>query len=480
MKANWEPDEVRRNRDEEIREVTDFIKAFIDGYEYLDRNSKADPGMDEVNEKRLRSIEINEYGRPLSEIGEEIKETVFKTSQYVPNSKYMAYVPNSASPYSVAGAVMSETFNIYAGASLFSPGSAIIEKKLISWMGSLIGYDRSCGGLFTSGGSMSNLTGMIAARNTILSEDDWPIGTAYYSDQTHSSIKKGMMLMGMRSSQKVVIPSDDDFKIRLDLLEEAIKKDIADGKKPFLIVGNLGATNTGSIDPFREMAEIAHRYGMWLHVDGAYGGSILLSDTYRYLADGLSLADSFTWDQHKWAMQTYTCSCIIAKDRKNLIRTFVEHPEYLDDIQDSAHVDGWDLGIEMTRPARAMKLWVTLQALGTKKVSDVIDRTIHTMGVAEELIGVAPGWEITSPSMCGAVTFRYAPEYIDESRLNALNTEIAARLNEETDAYLATTVIKGMKVIRICVINSSITDRDVKEVVEDLKRIAVESEKSYM
>lgn len=242
----------------------------------------------------------------------------------------------------------------------------------------------------------------------------------------------------------------------------------------------MGTTNTGSIDPIREMAALAHRYGMWLHIDAAYGGSILFSNTYRYLSYGLSEADSFTWDQHKWGLQTYSCSCIIAKDKQKLVRTFAEHPEYLEDIRDSAHVDAWDLGIEMTRPARCLKLWVTCQALGTKRISDIIDRTIHTMEAAEERIREAPGWEITSPSMCGAITFRYAPSCIEKEKYDELNSKIAARLNDETDAYLATTVIKGKKVIRMCVINSSITDRDTAEVIDDLKRIAAETETEYI
>lgn len=240
MKKEWMPDEIRRTRDEEIGEVTGFLKNFIDGYGEIDRNSKADPGLDEIRERRLLQTEIPEEGRSLAEIGEEINDTVFQTSQYVPNSKYMAFVPNSASPYSVAGAVMSDVFDLYAGADLFSPGTAIIEKKLIKWLGSLAGYDRDCGGLFTSGGSMSTLTGMIAARNSILKEDEWHLGTAYYSDQAHSSVKKGMMIMGLRSSQRVMIPTDEDFRMRLDLLEDAIKKDIGNGKNRFSLSERWG------------------------------------------------------------------------------------------------------------------------------------------------------------------------------------------------------------------------------------------------
>lgn len=468
----WNPDRVKENRKKEIAEVTGYIEKFIGTYQDMEDSSKADPVMDADTINRLRSIEIPIKGRDIYEVGEEMVDTVFKTSQYVPNPKYYAFVPNSASPYSVAGSVMTDMYNVYAGADLFSQGAAIVEKKLISWLGSLAGFPKSCGGVFTSGGSMSTLTGMITARNNILDEEEWHLGTAYFSDQTHSSVKKGLMLMGLRRDQMRMIPSDEEFRIDTDILEKTIKEDIGKGLKPFLIIGTLGTTNTGSIDPFRKLGELRDRYGMWLHVDGAFGGSILFSDRYRGLADGVSIADSLTWDQHKWGLQTYVCSCIIARDRSKLVSTFAEHPEYLEDIQDTEHVDGWDLGIEMTRPARALKLWFTLQCIGSEKMGDMVDRTIHTMGVAEENIRTMDGWEITSPSMCGAVTFRYAPDSISSERLDELNAEIAQWVNDNTDAYIATTIIKGMKVIRICMINSSITDRDVLETCEYLRQAA--------
>ena len=228
-----------------------------------------------------------------------------------------------------------------------APGPGLIEEKLVSWMGSLAGFDPDkCGGLFTSGGSLSNLTAFIAAR-----EDKLPgrvnieKAVAYISDQTHICAHKGLRMMGLREDQIKIIETDDEYKMRVDLLESSIKEEKEKGNIPFLIVATMGTTNTGSIDPLPELADVAENNNMWLHVDGAYGGSILFSDIYRNLSKGLEKADSLAWDTHKWAMQTYSCSVVIAKDKNKMINAFAEYPEYLADIQSNEHVDGWDLGI---------------------------------------------------------------------------------------------------------------------------------------
>ncbi len=464
-------DELKENRKKERDEVRDFLKRLLDRYEEMDAG-EANPGMNPETEGKLRAVEIPEDGRDIDRIGYELMEYVFRTGHHVSNSKYMSFVPNGISPYSFAGSVFAEMCNLYAGASQFSPGVAIIEKKLIQWMSSLAGFPKESGGIFTSGGSLSTLTGMIAARNNRLTEEEYASGVAYCSDQTHSSVKKGMMLMGLRKDQCRIIPSDQDYRIDMEKLEQAILEDLEAGKKPFLMIGTLGTTNTGSIDPLRKMGELAEKHGLWFHVDGAYGGSILLSEEYRKLADGLELADSLTWDQHKWSLQTYTCSCIIARDRNTLIRTFIEHPEYLEDIQDQVHVDAWDMGIEMTRPARAIKLWFSLQALGSRYFGEMVERTIYNAEIAAEEIGKLPGWEIVSPPMCGALNFRFAPKDVDPSLYDEINNEIAARLARDTDAYLVTTALNDQKVIRMCTINDSVTDEDVRETIGYLKGIA--------
>lgn len=462
------PDQVREEKKKQIDEVVEYIKDFMGRYPEISM-SDANPHPTEEDLAALAAAEIPAAGKGIKAAGDDLYSSVLRTSQYVHSPGYFAYVPNDASPYSVAGSIMTDVFDVYAGANLFSQSAGIIEKKLISWMAGLIGFPDTAGGVFTSGGSMSTLTGFVAARNSLLDEDEYSLGTAYFSDQAHSSVRKGLMIMGVPKDRMRIIPTDDNFRIQTDVLERRIKEDLDAGLKPFLLVGSLGTTNTGSVDSFKELARMRDKYSMWLHVDGALGGSILFSRNHRHVADGINLVDSLTWDLHKWGLQTYACSCLIARDRSKLISTFSEHPEYLDDIQDDTQPDGWDMGIEMTRPARSLKFWTMLQALGTDKLEAVIDRSLHTMDFAAEQIDSLSDWELTSTPSCCVVTFRYAPAGHDEDELNNLNTRIGEQLACRSDIHLATTVIRSMKVLRISMTNSAITTDDVSYLVQKLQ-----------
>lgn len=462
---------IRTAKEEQIKELTLRLSEVFDVNTDI-RNQEITSKPDEALIRELMNIEIPRNGRDAKEIADELVNKVFKSSLLTQHPKFFSFVASGVSPYSIAGAILSDIYNINNCGYETAPPISIIEEKLINWMGHRAGFDDKSGGVFTSGGSLSNLTGMIAARGNTLTEDEYPIGTAYLSDQAHSSIKKGLRLIGVRKDNIRIIPSDDEFKMDCSALEAAIKEDIAHSKKPFLIVATVGTTNTGSIDPFNEIADIAAKYNTWMHVDGAFGGSILFSDIYNHLAKGIERADSLSWDTHKWSMQVYSCSCIIARDKKKLINVFTEHPEYLEDVIDSEHTDSWDLGIEMSRPARAIKLWYTVQAMGTDLLADVIDYSFLNGFVAEKELKEYDNWEITSEPMCGTITFRYAPEGLSEEALDSLNGEISQAIIDENYAYIVTTTVKGKRVLRMNMINCNTTTDDVKNTIAHLNEIA--------
>ena len=468
----------KKAREEQI----DQLSAYLADYIKVNNKMREQPPRWEADPallKEVAAIPIPRQGRDPKEVAEELVKKGFEPSLLLQHPRFFSFVTSGVSPYALAGAVLADIYNVNVAGFSLAPTLGVIEEKLIKWMGSLAGFGDKCGGVFTSGGSLSNLTGCIAARHKYLPEKDYPIGQAYVSDQTHSSVKKGLKLMGLRLDQITIIPTDDDYRMRVDLLEEEIRKDIAAGKKPFLVVPTVGTTNTGSIDPLPLIADIKEKYGMWMHVDGAYGGSILFSDIYRNLASGIERADSLSWDTHKWAMQGYSSSCLIAKDKNDLVTTYAEHPEYLADIIDAEHTDGWDLGIEMSRPARAVKLWFTVQAMGTDLLSDVIDYSFFNAKLAYKELTSRPDWEITSKPMCGTITFRYAPKDVDESRYDALNAAISEQIIKERFAYIVTTVIKNKRVLRLNIINGNTVDTDVIETVAKLDEIAVKLHPLY-
>ena len=471
-------EDLARAREQQIDRISDYLSDYI----RLNAKTREMPlvsGVDPAILDYVKNIPIPQKGRDIKEIGDELVHNVFEQSMLIQHPRFFSFVTSAVSPYSLMGAILSDIYNLNLAGFQISPTASLIEEKLVRFMGSRIGYDENCGGLFTSGGSLSNLTGFIAARDSLLKETEYPIAKAYISDQAHSSVRKGLHMMGLRRDQITILESDEDYRLPTDRLEEAIKRDLADGKKPFLIVGTLGTTNTGSIDDFETLGRLRDQYGLWLHADGAFGGSILFSDIYKNYAKGIEKADSVSWDTHKWGMQAYSCSTLIAKDKKKLIAAFAEHPEYLADIIDGEHTDGWDLGIEMSRPARCIKLWFTIQAMGTDLLSDVIDYTFFLMNVAKKEVEALPEFVFTSKPMCGTLTFRYEPAGIDPQRYDELNAKIAETVTDEHFAFIVTTVLKGKRVLRLNIINPNTTDEDVVSTVRRLGEIAEELKAAF-
>ena len=409
-------------------------------------------------------------GRPAEEVFEEIR-TVCSSGALVQHPRCFACVPSPVSPYSWMGDLMTNAFDHHAGCWANAPGAGFIERSLIEWMCGLAGYPENCGGIFVSGGSMANLTALTAARDARLAPADREQAVAYLSDQTHSSVIKGLHIIGFRQEQLRILPSDDDFRMDPSALAEAVQQDQKAGKKPFAVVATAGTTNTGSIDPLPEIAAVCRKFRLWMHVDGAYGASLLLSEQGRRLLSGIELSDSISWDAHKWMMQTYGCSVVLVRDQKNLLRSFSSHPEYLSDAGTNGSLpDFWDLGPELTRPARALKLWTTLQIVGTEHFAEMIDHGCRMARFAQEEILKYPGWQIVSPAGQGVVCFRYAPEGMSGEECDTLNVRLAKELSDTGYAQILTTQLRGRRVLRMCTPNPETDEEDIRSTIALLNR----------
>lgn len=458
----------------QIKEIEQMLSEQIKVNENI-RNMPVSPKENLEAIKRIQETDIPRVGRDAVEVGKQLVDDVFNNASLIQHPRFFSFVASSVSPYSLAGSILTDIYNPHGGYYASCPGANIIEEKLIKWMASLAGYpSETSGGVFVSGGSIATLSAIIAARTAKLKHKDFLKGTIYFSNQTHSSVEKALRMLGFADEQIIKIETDEDFKVRTDLMEEAIVRDIKAGKKPFLIVGNLGTTNTGSIDPLNELADIKDKYNLWMHVDGAYGGSSLISPIYRNLSKGIERSDSLTWDSHKWLMQNYSCSTLIAKDKQNLLNAFTEHPEYLADVSSSEHNDAWDLGPEMTRPHRAIKLWYTVQALGTDLLEEIIDYSFENSRIVFNMLKEKENWEIISKPSCGTINFRYHPDNYSEEELDKLTMKISEEIIKTNYSYIVTTTLRNKKVLRMCMINSNTDINDVTSTVELLDKIARE------
>ncbi|PNP56821.1 hypothetical protein THARTR1_03119 [Trichoderma harzianum] len=352
------------------------------------------------------------------------------------------------------------------------------------------GLPSSSGGIFVSGGSVANLTTVVTARDAKLQFEQRPKAVIYMSEQTHSSMAKGIVVAGFHRNQIRRVQCDSNYRIKPLSLRQQIESDRKNGLIPFMIAATCGLTNTGGVDDLNALADIAESENLWLHVDGAYGASILLSKTHKHCADGISRADSLTWDAHKWLFQVYDCGLILVRDKRNLIESFETGASYIRDADEasSEKVNFWNRGIEMSRPARGMKLWFTLQRLGLDKVSDMIDHGVDLAEFAELVFRGFENWEILSPAQLGILNFRYVPpisqppgEGVDFDQFcDKVNAEISRLAVERNIAAPLTTRITKVLNLRMCTVSPQLSRDQLFEVMQSLDCIAKEVSASFV
>ena len=459
------------------QQLEEAVNNFVHDFCIQKHVQEASPVIRPAGEEQLRAIEaigIPEKGRPVGEVVREMEEKVFRYCGDNNHPRFFGFVPGPASCVSWLGDVMTSAYNIHAGGSKLAPAVNCVEQQVIRWLADLAQFGEKAGGIFVSGGSMANITALTAARDRKLDENTLHLGTAYVSDQTHSSVAKGLRVIGITSGRIRSIPTDEGFRMDLQKLREAVEQDVKDGFIPFVTIGTAGTTNTGSVDPLTEIADLCEEFGMWFHVDGAYGGSVLACPEHRELLRGVERADSLSWDAHKWLFQTYGCAAVLAKNVGDLYRSFHVSPEYLKDIEDDSALNMYDIGIELTRPARGLKLWLTLQVLGSETMGSAIEHGFRLAKWAEEFLQGRKNWEIVSPAQMSIINFRYAPEGLSEEQRDQLNERVAQRINESGFAAVFTTVLRGKKVLRLCAIHPETTRQDILTTLQLLEKYAVE------
>ncbi|MDO4600178.1 MAG: aminotransferase class I/II-fold pyridoxal phosphate-dependent enzyme [[Ruminococcus] gnavus] len=459
-------------------QLEDAIKSFVHHFCAEKHEIHEQPVVveaDEHQEEKIKQIGIPEKGRPVNEVVSEMMNEVYRYRGDANHPRFFSFVPGPASSVSWLGDIMTSAYNIHAGGSKLAPMVNCIEQEVLQWLAKQVGFTENPGGVFVSGGSMANITALTAARDNKLTDINLHLGTAYISDQTHSSVAKGLRIIGITDNRIRRIPTNSRFQMDLEKLEEAIEQDQASGYIPFVVIGTAGTTNTGSIDPLTEISALCKKYNMWFHIDGAYGASVLLSPKYRSLLKGTELADSISWDAHKWLFQTYGCAMVLVKDIRNLFHSFHVNPEYLKDLEnDINNVNTWDIGMELTRPARGLKLWLTLQVLGSDLIGSAIEHGFQLAVWAEEALKEKQDWEIISPAQMAMINFRYAPNDLTKEEQDLLNEKISQKILASGYAAIFTTVLNGKTVLRICAIHPEATQEDMQHTIDLLDQYGQE------
>jgi glutamate/tyrosine decarboxylase-like PLP-dependent enzyme len=406
-------------------------------------------------------------GDPLGLI-ERIRHDVVPNTLHVNHPRFFAFVPSPGNFVSAMADALVAGFNIFAGTWFAGSAAAQIELVVIDWLREMCGLPEGAGGLFVSGGSMANLTALAAARHARLGgRSDGAI--TYMSDQTHSSVARSLKVLGFGPEQIRTLQSDAGFRLPVEALQAAVAADRAAGLRPFCAVANAGTTNTGAVDPLPELAALCRAQDLWLHVDGAYGAPAVLTGPGKALLGGLDEADSLSLDPHKWLFQTFESGCVLLRDRNLLLETFQVMPEYLRDTERGLEeVNFGNYGVQLTRSARALKLWLSLQVFGLAAFRDAIARGIRLAELAEQALRRSGAWTIVTPAQLAVVTFRYAAPAPGEGEVDRLHARIVEEMMAESYALVTSTVLDGHPVLRLCTINPRTTDEDIEETVRRL------------
>lgn len=393
-----------------------------------------------------------------------VLEKVMTQSNVVSHPKSYSFVPGPSNFISAMGDALASGFNIFSGGWAASPAAAEMEIVTMNWLLNLYGFPvKRGGGIFTSGGSMANLTAVATARQ-VKCGDDFSKAVIYLSDQAHSSNIKAVRVLGFSKEQIRIIPTDGEFKIGINKLKNAIAKDKLEGWEPFCFIASAGTTNTGTVDPLNELAAICKKEKIWFHIDAAYGGAAILSKNGKQLLAGIEKADSITVDPHKWFFQPYEIGCLLVRNHKWLKGTFTEKPEYLRDIEgNESEINFYDHGIELTRRFRALKFYMSIKTFGLKAFRKAITYNIKLAEETEEYFRKSDKWEVVSPATLAIINFRYNPigKNLTEKQLDKVNQMISEKVVLSRKALLVTTILNKQVVLRMCLINPRTTMKDV-------------------
>ena len=396
------------------------------------------------------------------EILEGLERDVLPFVARISHPGYLAFVPGEGTWPGALGDLIGSALNIDTCWWLGASGPSALELVVLEWFRQWVGYPEEAAGVLVSGGSAANLTALACARETRIGVMDAQ-AVVYMSDQTHSSLARAARALGFRPDQVRVIPTDQQARMRPDALRGAIAADRAGGRAPLVVVANAGTTAVGAIDPFHELSLVCREEGIWLHVDGAYGAFACLSERGREALAGMELADSIALDPHKWLYQPIELGALLVRDGAALRHSFEISPDYLEDVAAvDREVNFSDLGLQLTRSCRALKLWISLRYFGVAAFRKAIDRSLDLAVHAQSRIESSPELELMSPASLGVVTFRRHPPGVDdEALLEHINASLAEHIERTGEVFLSTGRVRGRFVLRLCVLNHSTSQTEV-------------------
>jgi aromatic-L-amino-acid decarboxylase len=380
-----------------------------------------------------------------------------------PRPRYFAFIGSSGLEIGVVADALAACFDV--NLARYAAAATEVERQAIRWLGEFVGFP-SDGGTCTSGGTVSNLTALTAAREQALpGSRTHGVGgsrlAVYTSEEAHYSVKRAVEILGLGADSLRPLPVDAAHRLVPSALAAAIRADLAAGVAPVAVVASAGTTLTGAIDPLDAIADVCAEHGVWLHVDGAYGAPAAATRSHEPAFAGLERADSIAIDAHKWLYLPKACSVVLVRDRRTLAHAFAHEAAYMPHEEGELH--SADLGLEYSRPFRALKLWLAFRAHGADALRAAIERNLDQAHLLVDEVRRHDDLELGVEPQLSIVPFRHVPAGAGD--LDAHNRELAEALQADGRVYLASAEIDGRTWLRPCVVNYRTTDDDVRALV---------------
>ena len=387
---------------------------------------------------------------------------------------YLAYIPGGGIFHAALADFISKSVNRHVGYSYMAPAMVELECTVIRWFCDIVGYGPEAGGVLTSGGSMAMLTALIAARTTCLPED-FRSGIIYVTSQTHYSVAKAALLAGFSQRCLRIVPVDAAWCMDAAALDHLVAADRAAGLQPFMVIATSGTTNTGAVDPLDVLADIAEREGMWLHVDGAYGGFFMLTETGRIALTGIERADSITLDPHKGLCLPYGTGALVTRRLSALKETYGARAEYLPPMNDvEGEVDFCGLSPELSRDWRGLRVWLPLTMHGIGPFRENLEEKLALAREAEEALRAMPDVEIMASPQLSVLAFRLNPRERGPEALDALNDRWLEAITRRQRILLSPTRLDGRLTLRMALLSFRTHGDRLRAGLEDIREAAVE------
>ena len=433
-------------------EFVDWVADYLDEVHKYSVKSQVNPG--DIKKQLPQSPPYE--GESMERIFADFKDIIFPGMTHWQHPSWFAYFPANNSHPSILAELLTAGLGAQCMVWQTSPAAAELEEVVMDWLKQMIGLPEEMTGVIQDTASTATLCALLSAREVAtnfqanIQGAKMPLAV-YASEETHSSLEKGVKIAGYGKEYLRYIPTDENFALIPEKLEEAIQRDIKQGIKPAFVVATIGTTSSTAVDPIKAIGEICERYNIWLHVDAAFSGTAALLEEKRYMLKGVDKIDSLVFNPHKWMFTNFDCSAYFVKNPEYLVRTFEILPEYLKTGQDAQVKNYRDWGIQLGRRFRALKLWFVIRSYGVKGLQEMIREHLRLAQLFKSWVEQDKNFELLAPVSVSLVCFRLNKNGTSEKELNDMNKKLLENINATGKIFLSHTSLKGKYTIRMAI-----------------------------